>query len=250
MKLLLETPTWYSRESMYVSQVKSTDFNFQSQCLDFSKKDVDFTPSQNDINSSFSQLASILSEQTSTWFATPLTPQQVEKRLICEFPKFDYQTTDKWVQAKWIPHYFQVKKSGFVLVFKIQSLSACNPRIPLTFFESMTPRATTPTEPEEEKEEVRNIVLLPGAGPTDIQQIDDIPLAETQASFELRDERTRERQRLREAKLRAAIARLRVEEMRERYLRHYGDEYFGESSESEEENSSIQSELSEPVHKK
>jgi hypothetical protein len=41
--------------------------------------------------------------------------------------------------------------------------------------------------------------------------------------IEMDDKKSTERQRLRQAKLRAAIARLKVEEMRERYIREYGD---------------------------
>jgi hypothetical protein len=153
------------------------------------------------------------------------------------------------VKATWTPDFFQVQKKGFVLIFKLVKLSSCNPRIPLTFFEAMTPRATTPTE--ESKPDIRNIVLQPGAGPQGLEDAgDEIPLSENLTSFEIRDEHAREKHKLRQAKLRAAIARLKVEEMRERYLRHYGDEYLDESSDSEDEDSSQGSELSEPVHKK
>lgn len=249
MKIELEAPTWYSRESMYSSQVKSTDLSFKGALVDFSKENSDFLPSQDDIAAKRVDIVSELINQTVSWFTAPLTVAQMSKRLQIEFLKFDdYTPQNKWVQAIWVPTYFQVKRSGFVLALKIESLIECNPRIPTTFFESITPRATTPTEPV--KVEVRNIVLVPGAGPNEMEQIDDIPLSETQASFEIKDERTRERQRLRQAKLRAAIARLKVEEMRERYLRHYGDELMNESSDSDDENSSFQSEFSEPVLKK
>jgi hypothetical protein len=248
MKLELESPTWYSRESQYASQVKSTDVTLTSPTLDFSKVDIDFTPSQDDIELVRTGLVTEIVSQTSKWFTSPLTVNQVLKRIVFDFPKFDYQPQEKWVQAIWIPFSFHVKKSGFVLTFKIQSLKQCSPRIPLSFFESVTPRATTPTEPK--REEVRNIVLQPGAGPNDMEQVDDIPLSETLTSFEIRDERLRERNRLRQAKLRAAIARLKVEEMKERYLRQYGDEYLGESSDSGDEDSSLESEISEPVPKK
>jgi hypothetical protein len=249
MKFDLEAPTWYSRESMYASQVKSTDLTLTGPCVNFGNAGNNLAPSADDVNAIKEVIINALIRETGSWFSTPLNFQQVLKRFSCEFPKFEYAATEKWGQAIWVPHYFQVKKSGFVLLFKVQSVVACNPRIPITFFESMTPRATTPTE-EATREEVRNIVLHPGAGPSDLEQIDDIPLSEGQASFEIRDEKTRELHKLRQAKLRAAIARLKVEEMRERYLRHYGDEYGGDSSDSEEEDSSIQSEFSEPVPKK
>lgn len=250
MKLDLETPTWYSRDSMYASKVKSTDVIMESPCVDISKENADLSPSQVDIDTVKQSISSILALQTSTWFSSPLTDQQVEKRLQMHFPTLDCDTEERWVKATWTPDYFQVQKKGFVLIFKLVKLTSCNPRIPLTFFDAMTPRATTPTE-EESRPEIRNIVLQPGAGPQGLEDAgDEIPLSENLSSFEIRDEQAREKHRLRQAKLRAAIARLKVEEMRERYLRHYGDGYLNESSDSDDEDSSQRSELSEPLHKK
>jgi hypothetical protein len=250
MKLELDIPTWYSQEAMYSSPVKTTDFVLETDCIDFSNEGVDIKPSEEITLETRKQLIPILVEQTKNWFTTPLTAEQIEKRLVLEFPPFSHKAEQRWLKIVWKPYHFQVQRKGFRLIFKIHTFNECSPRIPLTFLEAMTPRATTPTEPLT-REEVRNIVLQPGAGPTDLEQVDDIPLSENQGSFEIRDERAREKHRLRQAKLRAAIARLKVEEMRERYLRHYGgEEYLDESSDSESEDSSIQSELSEPVLKK
>jgi hypothetical protein len=248
MKIELDVPTWYSREAIYASQVKSTDLVMEGACTDISKQNFDLSPSKSTLDEVKSSIADVLSKETKTWFTTSLTAEQVEKRLAFEFQNLNSDTQDRWIKVTWAPSYLQVLKKGFILLFKIVTITPCNPRIPLTFFESMTPRATTPTE--DLREEVRNIVLQPGAGPQDLEQIDDIPLSENLASFEIRDEKAREKQRLRQAKLRAAIARLKVEEMRERYLRKYTDDYLEESSDSEEETSSQESELSEPVHKK
>jgi hypothetical protein len=110
-----------------------------------------------------------------------------------------------------------------VLLFTVQSFVESNPRIPISFLESTTPRATTP----EEAPLVRNIVIQPGSTQlaNDLIESTDIPLSESHASLEIEmdDKRSSERQRLRRAKLRSAIARLKVEELKERYLREYGD---------------------------
>lgn len=249
MKFVLDVPTWYSREAMYASKVKSSDLNLISDCIDISKENADLSIPTSTLEEFRAEISAALANETQSWFSSPLTGPQVEKRLHFSFPKMDFNSDEKWVKATWTPDYFQVQKKGFVLIFKISKISPCNPRIPLTFFEAMTPRATTPTE--ETRQDIRNIVLQPGAGPQSLEDAgDEIPLSENLSSFEIRDEQARERHRLRQAKLRAAIARLKVEEMRERYLRHYGDEYLDESSDSEDGDSSQSSELSEPVHKK
>lgn len=250
MKLELDVPTWYSRDGMYASKVKFSDFQITGDCIDISKEGADLSIPLSVMEEFRAELSATLTKATQSWFSSPLTGPQVEKRLQFHFPKMAFNTEEKWVQATWVPDYFQVQKKGFVLIFKISKISPCNPRIPLTFFEAMTPRATTPTE-ETTRQDIRNIVLQPGAGPQGLEDVgDEIPLSENVSSFEIRDEQSRERHRLRQAKLRAAIARLKVEEMRERYLRHYGDEYLDESSDSEDGDSSQSSELSEPVHKK
>ena len=234
---------------MYASKVKSSDLELTGNCVDISKEDADLSVPSAMMEELRGEISVALSKQTESWFSSPLTGPQVEKRLKFQFPELECNTDERWVKATWVPDYFQVQKKGFVLIFKILKISSCNPRIPLTFFEAMTPRATTPTE--EPSQDIRNIVLQPGAGPQGLEDAgDEIPLSETLSSFEIRDEQARERHRLRQAKLRAAIARLKVEEMRERYLRHYGNEYLGDSSDSEDEELSQSSELSEPVHKK
>jgi hypothetical protein len=246
MKLDLDIPTWYSQDSIYSSKIKSSDIVLETDCLDFSVPNLDVKPAQDIIEETKKAVIPIIVQQTAKWFSNPLTTEQITKRLRFEFSELNFGQENRFLKISWKPYHFQVHKKGFVLIFRAHSFIECSPRIPMSFLDPMTPRATTPTE--EEREEVRNIVLQPGAGP--LEQIDDIPLSDTLGSFELRDERMRERQRLRQAKLRAAIARLKVEEMRERYLRQYGDEYLEESSDSEEESLSQDSEISEPVHKK
>lgn len=249
MKVDLSSPIWYSQDSMYVSEVKSTDFELDSDCVHLKNENADFTPSEQLQKWVLEGgILESLVEQTQSWFTTPLTKEQIQKRLHFEFPKFEYETEDKWMRATWCASFFKVLKRGFVLGFKISKLTPCSPRIPLTFLESITPRATTPTE-ESEETKVRNIVLHPGAGPLDLQEVSDIPLYDVGGSFEIRDERAREKHRLHQAKLRSAIARLKVEEMKERYLRKYGDEYLEESSDSEGEDST-DSEFSESLPKK
>jgi hypothetical protein len=165
----------------------------------------------------------IIQPQILTWFTTPITLDKLRKNLKFEFAPFEYTPESRWVSVRWVPKHFKIQTKGFVLLFSVQSFVESNPRIPLSFLESTTPRASTP----EDAPLVRNIVVRPGAIqiPSDLIESTDIPLSESHASMEIEmdDKKSTERQRLRQAKLRAAIARLKVEEMRERYIREYGD---------------------------
>ena len=240
MKLEVDTPIWYSKDSMYVSAIKTSDMELYSEPCDISKEKQDIQP-KTVVQSTLAEVAKLLHGQVITWFTTPLTVEQIEKRLHFKYTPFDYKAESKWVKFKWVPKYLQVQSKGFYLVWSVDSYVEANPRIPLAFLESVTPRATTPTD--EPKAQIRNIVFHPGAGP-DMEQIDDIPMSDQTSSFEINDGRSREKHKLRQAKLRVAIARLRLEEMKERYLHHYGTEEGWESSESEEDDS-VEDEFSE-----
>lgn len=242
MHLVLDTPTWYSKESMYSAIVKTTDISLDSEAVDLSKEGQEILPLADKTEQLRKSVAVPLTEVLLNWFTTPLTTEQIEKRLKIDFQPFQYQLENKWVKVRWVPKYFQVQKKGFYLLFQVQSFIEASPRIPMSFLEATTPRATTPTD--EKMPQMRNIVIQPS---TSLDLAEMIPYAEHQASLELRDEHTRDRQRLRQARLKAAIARLKVEEMKERYLRQYGDAGFDESSESEEDSAS---ELSETNSKK
>jgi hypothetical protein len=227
---------------MYSAVVKTTDITLDSEAVDLSKEGQNILPLPEVTEQVRKDSAKVLTDLLLSWFTTPLTTEQIEKRLKIEFQPFQYKPEAKWVKVRWFPKYFQVQKKGFFLLFQVQSFIEASPRIPLSFLEATTPRATTPTE--DAIPQMRNIVIQPSTG-LDLAEM--IPYADHQPSLELRDEHTRDRQRLRQARLKAAIARLKVEEMKERYLRHYGPNGLEESSESEEDSSS---ELSDTDSKK
>jgi hypothetical protein len=223
MKLLLDSPVFFSKDSIYVSNVKETDVVLLTDGIDLSKTGQVLTPTDEQIESTRVTMIEIIQPQILTWFTTPITVDKLRKNLKFEFAPFEYTPESRWVSVRWVPKHFKIQTKGFVLLFSVQSFVESNPRIPLSFLESTTPRATTP----EDAPLVRNIVVRPGAIqiPSDLIESTDIPLSESHASMEIEmdDKKSTERQRLRQAKLRAAIARLKVEEMRERYIREYGD---------------------------
>jgi hypothetical protein len=227
---------------MYSAVVKTTDIQLDSEAIDISKEGQDIKPSGETTEEVRKDVARVLMDVLVNWFTTPLTTEQIEKRLKFDFVPFQYQPEAKWVKVRWVPKYFQVQKKGFFLLFQVQSYIEATPRIPLSFLEATTPRATTPTE--DSIPQMRNVIIQPSTG-LDLAEM--IPYADHHTSLELRDEHTRDRQRLRQARLKAAIARLKVEEMKERYLRHYGNTAMDESSESEEDSAS---ELSDADSKK
>jgi hypothetical protein len=222
MKLSLEGPVFYSKDSIYVANVKESDFTIISDPVDISKPAQVLAPVAEKIEVSRDILVNAIQPQIVSWFTTAISLEKLRKNLKFEFAPFDYTPESRWVSVRWVPKHFKIQSKGFVLLFTVQSFVESNPRIPISFLESTTPRATTP----EEAPLVRNIVIQPGSTQAnDLIESTDIPLSESHASLEIEmdDKRSGERQRLRRAKLRSAIARLKVEELKERYLREYGD---------------------------
>jgi len=222
MKLSLEGPVFYSKDSMYVANVKESDFTIVTDPVDISKPAQVLAPAAEKIEVSRDVLVNTIQPQIVSWFTTAISLEKLRKNLKFEFAPFDYTPESRWVSVRWVPKHFKIQSKGFVLLFTVQSFVESNPRIPISFLESTTPRATTP----EEAPLVRNIVIQPGSTQAnDLIESTDIPLSESHASLEIEmdDKRSGERQRLRRAKLRSAIARLKVEELKERYLREYGD---------------------------
>ena len=222
MKLLLDGPVFYSKDSMYVANVKESDFTIVTDSVDISKAGQELSPAVQKVEAFRDVVVNTLQPQIVSWFTTTISVEKLRKNLKFEFAPFDYTPESRWVSVRWLPKHFKIQTKGFVLLFAVQSFVESNPRIPISFLESTTPRATTP----EEAPLVRNIVIQPGSSQAnDLIESTDIPLSESHASLEIEmdDKRSAERQRLRRAKLRSAIARLKVEELKERYLREYGD---------------------------
>lgn len=245
-KLSLNVPTWYSNDKMYIADVKETNIMLQSEPVNLTEENHSKPPSEDIISSFMKDILPILHEQIKGWFTTPLTIEKIQKKLKCEFKGLTVKNDSKWVSFVWAPKYFSVESTVFKIVFHVVSMNECNPRIPLTFLESDTPRAGSPVDSlEGDMQNIRNVVIQPSEQAYEL--MDMIPFSEHPTTLELKDEKSRERQRLRQAKLRAAIARLKVEEMKERYLRHYGG---GDVSEEDyDDDSSFDSEHSDSSKK-
>jgi hypothetical protein len=245
MKLILNVPTWYSNDKMYVATVKETDISLLSEPVDLAEDNHSKPPLDDIINAFIIEIIPSIYEQVKPWFTTNLTIEKLQKKLKCEFKDLPVKNDSKWVSFVWAPKYFTVESSVFKIVFNVISMNDCNPRIPLTFLAPDTPRATSPVDSmDDNTENIRNVVIHPSD--QQYETMDMIPFSEHPTTLELKDEKGREKQRLRQAKLRAAIARLKVEEMKKRYLRQYGGNI---SEEDYDDDSSFDSEHSDSSKK-
>jgi hypothetical protein len=133
MKLLLDSPIFFSKDSIYVSNVKETDVVLLTEGVDLSKTGQVLSPTAEQIESTRVTMIEIIQPQILTWFTTPITLDKLRKNLKFEFAPFEYTPESRWVSVRWVPKHFKIQTKGFVLLFSVQSFVESNPRIPLSF---------------------------------------------------------------------------------------------------------------------
>ena len=225
MLLTFLPPVFYTDESFYVANVKQTDIVFETDILNLKDDTISIRPTEEALEAVKIELAELLLHETKTWFAQKFTVQSFLKRLQFEFSNFSYDIVNRWVKIKWVPISLKIKTTSFTLVFKVEAVTDCNPRIPSAFLESLTPRAQSPADLE-------------------VQDIETIPIASQETNLALNiaedfkatadTEETYDR-----AKLKAAIARMKVAKLEAEYIKKYGKvESFHSDSEFEEDEES------------
>lgn len=240
MHLTFQPPIFFSDESFYVSDVKKTDIFFESEVINLSDSTLQIRPTEDVLNGIKEQLVETIILETRTWFAQKFTVQTFLKRFQFEFSNFSYDIVNRWVKIKWIPKALKIKSTSFILVFVVDSVTDCNPRIPSTFLEPLTPKAQSPINELE------------------VQDLDTIPIVSTYGSMALHIPNSEEiksssvdKESYDRAMLKSAIARMKVAKLEVEYIKKYGpakkihseSDWEEEDSDSESKTSNESSEL-------
>ena len=178
-------------------------------------------------------------EKTRKYFTNPLTSEKVLRHLrhtphVDEPPK-----KEGWYRFKWEPYSMTIKSNDFELTWKLSGNEETEALIPPEFTESTTPRAQSPA-PEQKNEQVRNIQIHDSLIPVGDLPLSDLPpLSFGTEDFDPAREETR--RRIREARLKVQLAKLKAQRMEQKYYERYGqvpedsEESSDFSSDSEEE---------------
>ncbi|NBO62074.1 MAG: hypothetical protein EBU82_14160 [Flavobacteriia bacterium] len=163
--------------------------------------------------------------QESNWFAKPLREASILRRLEHNW-KGDSVKTSGWFTATWIPISLEITPSSFILSWSILKFEESNPRISSRFLslsEPPTPRSQSPDSLQnvERSPPIRQFVYQPQES-NDLEQIYDIPLSTDSNEIDLEEQR-KERQSIREARLRVEVAQMKLEKYLQNYYRKYGD---------------------------
>ncbi len=180
-------------------------------------------------------------EKTKKYFTTPLTAEKVLRHLRQNVTNEGALPSETgWFHFVWAPVVFVVKSGDFALSWEVVDYKKTEPIIPAEFTEAKTPRAQSPAPPEQTRQDLRQIQIHDSLIP-----VGDLPLSDLPPlSFGVEDqdpEKEEIKRRIREARLKVQLAKLKAQRMEHKYYERYGqtavdsEESSDFSSDSEEE---------------
>lgn len=229
-------PKWISQEAAY-------EFTFPSAPT-FEGPPVpnDTIPSLPDLSKE-AVLQEILTgflDKTKQFFVTPLQLEKIKKYLTNHITDESRSPAEAgFYKPTWKPAYLKMKSSEFALYWTVASWKLTGPLIQSDFFRPQTPKQQSPElqQPNLRTIHIQNTMdsLVP---------VGDLPLSDLPPlNFgEESPEKREVRRRIREAKLKVELARLKARRMEQKYYERYGEEAV-ESDESSLESSESDSDV-------
>jgi hypothetical protein len=223
----ISIPTWNAKDTSYTFKLLNHSYKVSASVYWEGLQTVPTLPATIDC------LESLLKEfvqGSKKYFTNELIVEKIQKRLRHEvLSSEDIPTHPSWYTFAFRPVSLIVKPAGeFVLGWMANEFRESPPLISSEFLGSTTPRATTPTP--EQTQDVRTIHVHDSLIP-----VGDLPLSDLPPlSFgDPPEDPAREdhRRRVREAKLKVALAKLKAQRMEQKYYERYGED-LSESDDS------------------
>jgi hypothetical protein len=234
-------PIWTASTTSYTFPIRGTLPTLESSPLyvepSMTTIPTDSHPPTDTITSLITPLFEDFIEKSKKHFASALKLKTILSRLTHTWVPGNIPIeTPGWYKAVWTPKEIVVKSREFVLGWTLTSLLPTEPIIPIEFLAAPTPRAGSPAE------EVRTFQIQQTQGSVNgLEESEpdfvDSDIHNLTNEYEVSD-LSLERRKVREARLRAALANLKAEKMAEKYYRKYGIQPGEESelsSDSEDE---------------
>lgn len=158
-------------------------------------------------------------EATRKYFTSPLTSEKVLRHLRHSVQEGELPTSTGWYEVTWSPVKMILKTSEYELVWQVTEYKETCARIPPEFTESKTPRPSSPDAPEQ----VRSIQIHDSLIPVGDLPLSDLPPLPFSTEEEVDPVKEETRRKLREARLKVALAKLRAQRMEQTYYERYGD---------------------------
>lgn len=221
-----------------ISEAESLTIEGEPQFIDISSNslEIEHADINNDVvKKSIKAIIDSLIQKNNEvhWFATSLHESSILRRLEHKWRTNSIVPSSGWFTAKWIPFSLEVTSTSFILSWNIVAFDETAPRISSRFLSLSEPPSPRSASPKSSRESVRQFTFEPGQTAY-MEQVFDIPLSTNTAEIDLEEEK-RERQSIREARLRVELAQMKLEKHLQNYYHKYGnvpDDTDSELSES------------------
>lgn len=197
-------------------------------------------------------------EKTKKYFTNPLTSEKVLRHLRHASSNETRPQKEGWYKVQWQPSTFTIKSNDFLLSWKVSGITETEALIPPEFTASTTPRAQSPAPtpeqastfgPGDARSSLRNIQIHDTLIPVGDLPLSDLPPLSfgIEESDPLREETKR---RIREARLKVQLAKLKAQRMEQKYYERYGTpaEESEDSSEFSSDSEEIEPSFGRPSH--
>jgi hypothetical protein len=223
----ISVPTWNSNNMSYSFRIGKCGYQVEQTTYYEAPNGVLEFPASPTVSETF--VRDFL-EKTKKYFTTPLTAEKVLRHLRHTVAPGVTLSKSGWFRLLWKPSVFIVKSGDFTLAWEIAESTEAEVVIPADFTGATTPRAQSPAVPEQTRQDLRQIQIHDSLIP-----VGDLPLSDLPAlSFAVEDqdpEKDEIRRRVREARLKVQLAKLKAQRMEQKYYERYG-QAAGESEDS------------------
>ena len=202
-------PKWVSQESAYI-------FPFTSApTVEGTAVSTDVSINLPDLETVLDEILTGFLEKTKQFFVTPLSIEKVKKHLTNSITNgVACPTEEGFYKPTWAPVTLKMKSNEFGLSWSVQKWERTQPLIGSDFFRSASPEP----KPNLRTIHIQNTMdaLVP---------VGDLPLSDLPPlNFgEETPERKEVRRRIREARLKVELARLKAKRMEQKYYERYGE---------------------------
>ncbi len=235
----INTPTWNRGDTSYSFRIIKSNYEVEQSVYYEPANDKLELPANPPATEGF--VREFL-EKTKKYFTNPLTPEKVFRHLRHTIAaENELPSTIGWYSFTWKPYSFTIKSGDFNLSWYVAAAKETPMIIPAEFTSSTTPRAQSPS-PEQMATELRNIQIRDSLIPVGDLPLSDLPPLSFTAE-ELDPAREEVKRRIREARLKVQLAKLKAQRMEQKYYERYGQpvedseessEFSSDSDEEEE----------------
>jgi hypothetical protein len=229
-------PTWNANTMSYSFRILKSSYAME-QTVYCESSALNF-PASSSVSEAFVEE---FLEKTKKYFTNPLTPEKVLKHLRHTVDTANLSAVEAgWYKLTWKPSVFVIKSGDFALQWELADMKNDAPIIPAEFTASTTPRGQSPVP--EQPQELRNIQIHDSLIPVGDLPLSDLPPLSfgTEQGDPVQEEIKR---RVREARLKVQLAKLKAQRMEHKYFERYGQQIedsedsseFSSDSEEEEE---------------